>query len=463
MTIVGRIFHQQTLEDLQVTLFLRITDRRDHVSDAPAVYFVEPTKQNIDIIVRDAEAGIYEFFYLNFTSSISRKNLDYFAQLVAEKELAHRFEKVFDQYCDFISLEPFLYTFDKPNFFLNVKSSTRHTSDQEKKVLLDATVDSLFSLCVTMESLPVICYNRQSDACKYVADDLKEKLRAGRQSLIPFSPRHPLLLIFDREQDISSALRHSATYQSLVHDVIGIKNNMLNGVKSGDGKKVMLDWADEFWMKTKGMMFPDVEQEYREMLQKYATVKKEMTSEKAELQDVAQKVGKIGDITRQKDIIDKHNDIFQHHISAALQDRDLPDFYRCEDDLLLGENVKMEDLLEVLEKGTPEDKLRLLIVHYLCKGDGEEHAELLDAASRYEINFEALNWVKTQRELFNRRSKGNVMEKDPNLVDATKKYFGNLKNLLKRDETSKCEVTKILSRLMATNTDEEFADHPKTS
>ena len=48
----------------------------------------------------------------------------------------------------------------------------------------------------------------------------------------------------------------------------------------------MLDWADEFWMKTKGMMFPDVEQEYREMLQKYATVKKEMTSEKAELQDV---------------------------------------------------------------------------------------------------------------------------------------------------------------------------------
>ena len=94
---------------------------------------------------------------------------------------------------------------------------------------------------------------------------------------------------------------------------------------------------------------------------------------------------------------------------------------------------------------------------FVRSGDGEEHAELLDAASRYEINFEALNWVKTQRELFNRRSKGNVMEKDPNLVDATKKYFGNLKNLLKRDETSKCEVTKILSRLMATNTDEEFA------
>lgn len=453
MSIVGRIFHQQSLEDLQVTLFLRITDSRSHVSDAPAVYFVEPTRENIDFIVNDAEAGIYEFFYLNFTSSISRSNLDYFAQRVAEKELSHRFEKVFDQYTDFISLEHSLYTFDKPNFFFNVKASTRYTSDSEKKLLLDSTVDSLFSLCVTMEALPVICYSRQSDACKYVAEDLKDKLRAGRQSLIPFSPRHPLLLIFDREQDISSALRHSATYQALVHDVIGIKNNKLS---RSDGKIVMLDWADEFWMETKGLMFPDAEQEYRDMIESYAAVRKEMTSGSADMSEMPGMIGKIGDINRQKDIIDKHNDILKDHVGPALQQRDLPDFYRIEDDLLLGENVKMEELLGVLEKGTPEDKLRFLIVHYLCKGDGEEHAELLDAASRYDISFEALNWVKTQRELHNRRTRQNVQESDPNLVDATKKYFGGLKKLLKRDETSKCEVTKILERLMATNTDEEF-------
>eukprot|EP00493_Phyllostaurus_siculus_P022222 UN22554 len=186
-----------------------------------------------------------------------------------------------------------------------------------------------------MECLPVICYNRRSDACKYVADDLKDKLRAGRQSLLPFSPRHPLLLIFDREEDISSSLRHAATYQALVHDVIGFRNNKVNR----SDKLVMLDWEDDFWMKTKGMMFPDVEKAFAEMLDKYAAERKNMTSGAADLQDMRKSVASIGDINRRKDIIDKHSDILKDRVVDALKDRDLPDFYMIEDSLVLGEKV----------------------------------------------------------------------------------------------------------------------------
>merc|ERR1740129_1716963 len=162
-----------------------------------------------------------------------------------------------------------------------------------------------------------------------------------------------------------------------------------------------------------------------------------MTSGAADLQDMRKSVASIGDINRRKDIIDKHSDILKDRVVDALKDRDLPDFYMIEDSLVLGEKVKMEDILECLDKGTPQDKLRLLIIHYLCKGEGEEHAELLNAASRYEVNFEALNWVKTQMQQKNRWSKGNTLE-DPKLLDVLMKNV-NAVNVFKRENTSKCD------------------------
>jgi len=453
-TIMSRIFHEASLEKLQVTLFLSIKEKRSHVADVSAVYFVEPTKENFDIIINDAETGVYEFFYLNFTNSISRGDLDYFAEKVAQKELAHKFEKVFDQYTDFISLDPQLFCFDIPDFFY--RATSKFASDDDQMQLLNSTVDSIFSLCVTMEALPVLCYSKGGGASKYVSDALTTKLRAGRQSLLPFSPRVPLLLIVERDIDISSVLRHGATYQALVHDIVGIENNKIKFTKEGQTVRHYLDSADEFWMQTKGLILPEVDEKFKEMLEEYGQRKDRMTKNE-NIEELADKIGMITDVNRQKDIVDKHSDILQHQVAQALKDRDIADFYLVEEDLLNQVTVSMDNLLSVLDKGSPEDKLRLLIIHYLCKGDGEEHVQLLDAASKYEIDFSALKWVKDKRELQNRRVRKSPA--DPSIASLAGNLFGKVKDATKKlikGNSSKCEITRLLSRLMQTNTDEDF-------
>lgn len=42
----------------------------------PAVYFVEPTAENIGRISKDIASGLYESFYLNFSSAIPRPLLE---------------------------------------------------------------------------------------------------------------------------------------------------------------------------------------------------------------------------------------------------------------------------------------------------------------------------------------------------------------------------------------------------
>ncbi|RXM92875.1 Sec1 family domain-containing protein 1 [Acipenser ruthenus] len=49
---------------------------RDPIPDVPAIYFVMPTEENIDRICQDLRNQLYESYYLNFISAISRSKLE---------------------------------------------------------------------------------------------------------------------------------------------------------------------------------------------------------------------------------------------------------------------------------------------------------------------------------------------------------------------------------------------------
>jgi hypothetical protein len=64
------------LRQLGVTLHLRLHSDRERVPDVPAIYFVRPTAENIERIVADSAAGLYERVYLNFSTQLSRELLE---------------------------------------------------------------------------------------------------------------------------------------------------------------------------------------------------------------------------------------------------------------------------------------------------------------------------------------------------------------------------------------------------
>ena len=66
------LFSNSDLRKNGVTLHLQIQDRREPIKGVPAVYYVEPTEENIRRIVKDCSVPIYEINYINFSSSISR-------------------------------------------------------------------------------------------------------------------------------------------------------------------------------------------------------------------------------------------------------------------------------------------------------------------------------------------------------------------------------------------------------
>ncbi|KAG7258062.1 hypothetical protein CRUP_014817 [Coryphaenoides rupestris] len=103
--IISPLLGVKELRDMGITLHLLLHSDRDPIPDVPAIYFVMPTDENIDRICQDLRNQLYESYYLNFISAISRGKLEDVASSALAANAVTQVTKVYDQYLNFITLE----------------------------------------------------------------------------------------------------------------------------------------------------------------------------------------------------------------------------------------------------------------------------------------------------------------------------------------------------------------------
>ena len=98
-----------------MTLHVQLHSPRDPVPDVPAIYFCLPTEENLGRISQDLQNQLYESYYFNFISSISRQRLEDLASAAINAQSVAQILKVCDQYLNFISLEDDLFILRNQN------------------------------------------------------------------------------------------------------------------------------------------------------------------------------------------------------------------------------------------------------------------------------------------------------------------------------------------------------------
>jgi hypothetical protein len=144
------------------------------VPDVPAMYFVEPTPDNVRAIGADFRKGLYVSYYINFSSSVSRPLLEELAAAAIAAGAAARVAQVYDQHLNFVSLEPNLFSLQLPNSYLLANNHT--TPEAAIEALLGRIVSSLFSVMLSLEALPILRCPRGGIA-EAVAGKLDARLR----------------------------------------------------------------------------------------------------------------------------------------------------------------------------------------------------------------------------------------------------------------------------------------------
>lgn len=425
--IVAPLIRVDELRSNGVTLHMQLLSDRESIPDVAAVYFVEPTEDVISRIVEDVTRGIYDTFYLNFSSKISQPMLEKLASGLVEANASARVIQVFDQYARFVSLDSGLFSLGLPNTYLELNDPQSKDTIIEKNI--SSIVDGIFCMLATTGVVPIIC-SPPGGAAEHVARALEQQIRSSIQSRsnifnesagpgLSTSLERPLLCLFDRNFELSVAIQHTWAYKPLVHDVLGLKLNRTSASPYLDGKSYDLGIHDFFWEAYGKEQFPKIAEEVENELRLYkqsveelnrstgANIDPNAAMDPSELMSNSTRGLKsaltaLPELTEKKKNIDKHTNIATG-LLQVIKERKLDHFYTIEEDLISGKS-DVQDVVGRIKgmEGTASDKLRLALVWLLTlpSAPSEEECNSVEMALQaYGCDMNAWNYVKRMRKM----------------------------------------------------------------
>ncbi|VIO92735.1 Sly1 protein homolog, putative [Brugia malayi] len=433
--IISPLLTIKQLRDMGITLHLLLGSHREILPDVPAIYFISPTDENIKIICDDLNKGMYDSYYLNMISPLSRPRLEQLASAAVCGGTVQHVQKLMDQFLNFISLEDDLfvlrrYNDNSPFSFYAISDPT--VTPEQMEILIDTIVDGLFSVCATLGVVPIIrCL--KDNAAEQVAVRLDQKLRdnfrdARNNLFVQDSVRagrliihRPVLIIADRGMDIATMLRHTWTYQALIHDLLDLDlNRVIIKDESGRRKEYDMNSRDKLWMGHKGSAFPLVAEAIQEEVEAYKNSEDEIKRLKhamgmddlesdetvSLLSDATAKltstVGSLPELLEKKRLIDLHTTVATAILNQIKQ-RKLDVLFEAEEKIMNGllSNASVIELMR--QSSVHEDTLRIMLINYLCSSNTSKNElkEQADYLKEIGMDDAAVKYVKQLRSISN--------------------------------------------------------------
>lgn len=335
--IISPLMRVNELRDCGITTHFLVRQGRQAIGNTPAVYFV----RSADGIAEDVLKEVYAEYYLNFLTSVGRREIEEIGFRLSERGLALRIRSVYDQFLDFISLQDDMFTLGMRNSFVNAENP-----DTWREVVM-----SLVSVFVTLGEIPfIVCKDDQ--ATQQIAEMLSTKIR--NTGIIKKTAKRPLLVLVNRNYDIFTPVQHVWSYSALMSDLLELESNK---VTLGSRKVFDLDPSDDLWSKNSNEYFPVVVERVEKELLEY---KKEMAlrsiDEKTDKRVIQEALEKAPELARRNESVNAHISICSEMVDI-IKRRGIDDFYKVEKG-----GYTSQELLDVSEKGSDEDILRLAIL-----------------------------------------------------------------------------------------------------
>jgi len=395
--IISPLFNVGSLRKQGVTLHMLLDSAREAISDVPAVYFVSADEAAIELLAADAAKNLYSGMHLNFCSKLSRTLMEDLARKTLASRSVHNISKVYDQYLDFVTLEPNVFSIGFPECYRLYSSPS--TPDREIEAAMRRVAFGLFSVVATLGVVPIIraapggpgeMVARQLHSM--ISDHLgspttpffRSQSHSNQESLSALV--RPLLVLMDRNADLVTPLHHNSTYQALVDDTLSHHLNRVKFTTEGKEKSYDLDKsADRFFKEYAGKPFPEAIEANGKELQEVSAKEAELRSKASPTgeensdvsappasqksgEDLLSTIDSLPQILERKKALEAHTNILQA-VMSKVAEREIPHFFELEQEMVStqrADKAKLAALLSAKDKGTIRDKLRVLGVYLLA-------------------------------------------------------------------------------------------------
>ncbi|KAG9445438.1 hypothetical protein H6P81_016778 [Aristolochia fimbriata] len=271
VSIVSVVYAQSDFSKKEVFAVEKVDSMpTDPMLHMKAVYFLRPTSENIQHLRRQLASPRFGEYHLFFSNILKTTQV----QILADSDEHEVVKQVQEYYADFVAIDPYHFTLDmKSNHMYMLPTVWDPPSSQ---YFCDRAVDGISAVFLALKRRPVIRYQRTSDIAKRIAQEAGKLMYEHESGLFDFrrTETSPLLLVVDRRDDPVTPLLNQWTYQAMVHELIGIHDNVVNMKNIGKLRKDMQDVVlsseqDEFFKANMFENFGDLGMNIKRMVDEF--------------------------------------------------------------------------------------------------------------------------------------------------------------------------------------------------
>ena len=345
-----------------------------------AIYIISNTPESIDLLVKDFDYNSDDKEHFSFYKNCHvylidplTKNRNIFNSMMNEYFL--RKIKTFKEiFFDFIALDRNLYYFGEE---YNFNPIYQLFFLQDNQLQNNICIKKLYSICLMTQTFPNIIYFIHDVNCKYIAENLSQKLETyytNQKKIV----KNGTLLITSRLLDLPGPIQFDLNYDHLLFE--SYKNNsdsekkMINIDLQGNGKKkIILDYNDILYDKYRLLNIYDVLNTLPTDLDKFNSsdiAKVNKVSQMESLNEMDQAIKNFNDYQYMTKLFSQHLDIAKR-VNENCQKRNIMNLVDLQSTIMAGQDdngskVPIQELNSRISKNkehfTKSDIMRLLFL-----------------------------------------------------------------------------------------------------
>ena len=456
-----------------------------------AIYIISNTPESIDLLVKDfdynSEDKTHFSFYKNchvYLIDPLTKNKNILNSMMNEYFL--RKIKTFKEiFFDFIALDRNLYYFGEE---YNFNPIYQLFFIQDNQLQNNICIKKLYSICLITQTFPNIIYFIHDSNCKYIAENLSEKLETyytNHKKIV----KNGTLLITSRLLDLPGPIQFDLNYDHLLFE--SYKNNsdpekkMINIDLQGNGKqKIILDHNDSLYDKYRLFNIYDVLNTLPTDLDKFNQsdiAKVNKVSQMESLNEMDQAIKNFNEYQYMTKLFSQHLDIAKR-VNENCKKRNIINLVDIQSTIMAGEDEKgnkisIQELNSRIsknkEKFNKSDLMRLLFLmrYYNPENDINEITDNLNnkinitnddlkmieyfTPERSSIDENIMNRLNKEIVLFRSRNKYNINSennKDKRYICVRESKLTTLCDMCCKNELPEDDFTYVIKpKLMNAN------------
>ena len=456
-----------------------------------AIYIISNTPESIDLLVKDfdynSEDKAHFSFYKNchvYLIDPLTKNKNVLNSMMNEYFL--RKIKTFKEiFFDFIALDRNLYYFGEE---YNFNPIYQLFFIQDNQLQNNICIKKLYSICLITQTFPNIIYFIHDSNCKYIAENLSEKLETyytNHKKIV----KNGTLLITSRLLDLPGPVQFDLNYDHLLFE--SYKNNsdpekkMINIDLQGNGKqKIILDHNDSLYDKYRLFNIYDVLNTLPTDLDKFNQsdiAKVNKVSQMESLNEMDQAIKNFNEYQYMTKLFSQHLDIAKR-VNESCKKRNIINLVDMQSTIMAGEDEKgskisIQELNSRIsknkEKFNKSDLMRLLFLmrYYNPENDINEITDNLNnkinitnddlkmieyfTPERSSIDENIMNRLNKEIVLFRSRNKYNINSennKDKRYICVRESKLTTLCDMCCKNELPEDDFTYVIKpKLMNAN------------